>query len=80
MSTLAVKGRLLELKGKKSALLTKISASVKLIHSLSEYAILIPRIEDVDADTLESLAGSLAEQKREYREITDLIKEVEKEL
>ncbi len=79
MSTLALHGRIAELKKKRDAIGVMVRALVRSIYALSQEA-MMQDPEDIDAPGIESLSGSLAEQRREYRETLDMIKEIEKEL
>jgi hypothetical protein len=79
MSTLALHGRIAELKKKSNDIGVKVRALVRSINAMCIES-LARDPGDMDADAIASLAGSLAEQRREYRETLDMIKELEREL
>lgn len=78
--SLAVRGRIEELKENLRGIDTRMRALVKGIDALINPALLIYTVENIDADAVESMAKDLAEQKREMKETLDLIKELEREL
>ncbi len=79
MNGLALRGRLAELQKKKTDLAVRIRALVKAIGDECALSY-IQSPESINADGIASLADDLAVQRREYREVLDLIKEIEREL
>lgn len=79
MSTLAIKGRISELEKQKNYLAIQMKALLTAIRDRCDAA-RSDQLEDVAADAIASLADSLAQQRREYRETLDMIKELEREI
>jgi len=79
MSTLVLRGKIADLKKKRDDIGVKVRALNRSILGLCQLG-LTREPEDMDADSIASLAEGLAEERREYRETLDLIKEIEREL
>lgn len=79
MGNLELKNRLVELKQKKAKLAFMATEQIRYIKSAMSTASFDP-IEQIKADEVEIAAGKLAETRREYVEVLDLMREIEKEL
>ena len=76
---LQLKGKLQELRMKEMDLATRASSKINAIKNLLATSAITP-LEDIDLEGVASLAREALEQKKEYLQIREEIRRIEKEL